>query len=176
MEETRTSKYKEYRSSILKEDAAVCSSKDILDGEVIIKDDSRIISEEDFNKIHKNYKLNDGDVLLTVAGTIGRVGMIQNYENNYAFQRSVAIFKNKEIIDSYWLYYYFNSPIGQNLINSFARGTTQLVLPLKALRNMEIPVPKDKIIQKKILNILIQIDDKIQLNKKINQNLTNIII
>ena len=33
MEETRTSKYKEYRSSILKEDAAVCSSKDILDGE-----------------------------------------------------------------------------------------------------------------------------------------------
>lgn len=32
MEETRTSKYKEYRSSILKEDAPVCSSKDILEG------------------------------------------------------------------------------------------------------------------------------------------------
>ena len=60
------------------------SAKDILDGNVHIKDNSRIISEDDFNKIHKNYKLENYDVLLTVAGTIGRTAIIKNYQNNSA--------------------------------------------------------------------------------------------
>lgn len=119
------------------------SAKDILDGNVHIKDNSRIISEDDFNKIHKNYKLENYDVLLTVAGTIGRTAIIKNYENNYTFQRSVAIFKTNDKIKSLWLYYYLNSPIGKQIIKSLSKGTTQLILPLKDLRSLEIPVPKN---------------------------------
>ena len=147
------------------------SAKDILDGNVHIKDNSRIISEEDFNKIHKNYKLENYDVLLTVAGTIGRTAIIKNYQNNYTFQRSVAIFKTNDKIKSLWLYYYLNSPIGKQIIKSLSKGTTQLILPLKDLRNLEIPVPKNISDQKKILSILTDIDKKIEINKRINQNL-----
>lgn len=150
------------------------SAKDILDGNVHIKDNSRIISEEDFNKIHKNYKLENYDVLLTVAGTIGRTAIIKNYQNNYTFQRSVAIFKTNDKIKSLWLYYYLNSPIGKQIIKSLSKGTTQLILPLKDLRNLEIPVPKNISDQKKILSILTDIDKKIEINKRINQNLENI--
>lgn len=150
------------------------SAKDILDGNVHIKDNSRIISEDDFNKIHKNYKLENYDVLLTVAGTIGRTAIIKNYKNNYTFQRSVAIFKTNDKIKSLWLYYYLNSPIGKQIIKSLSKGTTQLILPLKDLRNLEIPVPKNISDQKKILSILTDIDKKIEINKRINQNLENI--
>jgi len=151
------------------------SAKDILDGNVHIKDNSRIISEDDFNKIHKNYKLENYDVLLTVAGTIGRTAIIKNYQNNYTFQRSVAIFKTNDKIKSLWLYYYLNSPIGKQIIKSLSKGTTQLILPLKDLRSLKIPVPKNISDQKKILSILTDIDKKIEINKRINQNLFNII-
>ena len=147
------------------------SAKDILDGNVHIKDNSRIISEDDFNKIHKNYKLENYDVLLTVAGTIGRTAIIKNYQNNYTFQRSVAIFKTNDKIKSLWLYYYLNSPIGKQIIKSLSKGTTQLILPLKDLRSLKIPVPKNISDQKKILSILTDIDKKIEINKRINKNL-----
>ena len=147
------------------------SAKDILDGVVHIKENSRVISEEDFNKIHKNYKLENYDVLLTVAGTIGRTAIIRNYKNNYTFQRSVAIFKTNDKLKSLWLYYYLNSPIGKQIVKSLSKGTTQLILPLKDLRNLEIPVPKNIEDQKKILSILVNIYKKIEVNKKINKNL-----
>ena len=151
------------------------SAKDILDGNVHIKDNSRIISEDDFNKIHKNYKLENYDVLLTVAGTIGRTAIIKNYQNNYTFQRSVAIFKTNDKIKSLWLYYYLNSPIGKQIIKSLSKGTTQLILPLKDLRSLKIPVPKNISDQKKILSILTDIDKKIEINKRINKNLEQLI-
>ena len=110
------------------------------------------------------------DVLLTVAGTIGRTAIIKNYENNYTFQRSVAIFKTNDKIKSLWLYYYLNSPIGKQIIKSLSKGTTQLILPLKDLRNLEIPVPKNSSDQKKIISILTNIDKKIEINKKLNKN------
>lgn len=147
------------------------SAKDILDGNVHIKDNSRIISEEDFNKIHKNYKLENYDVLLTVAGTIGRTAIIKDYQNNYTFQRSVAIFKTNDKIKSLWLYYYLNSPIGKQIIKSLSKGTTQLILPLKDLRSLEIPVPKNISDQERILSILTNIDKKIEINKMINKKL-----
>ena len=151
------------------------SAKDILDGNVHIKDNSRIISEDDFNKIHKNYKLENYDVLLTVAGTIGRTAIIKNYQNNYTFQRSVAIFKTNDKIKSLWLYYYLNSPIGKQIIKSLSKGTTQLILPLKDLRSLKIPVPKNISDQKKILSILTDIDKKIEINKRINNHLEQLI-
>ena len=152
------------------------SAKDILDGKVHIKENSRIISENDFNKIHKNYKLENYDVLLTVAGTIGRTAIIRNYEDNYTFQRSVAIFKTNDKIKSLWLYYYLNSPIGKQIIKSLSKGTTQLILPLKDLRNLQIPVPIDSENQKSILSILVNIDKKIEINKRINKNLEDTIL
>ena len=152
------------------------SAKDILDGNVHIKDNSRIISEDDFNKIHKNYKLENYDVLLTVAGTIGRTAIIKNYQNNYTFQRSVAIFKTNDKIKSLWLYYYLNSPIGKQIIKSLSKGTTQLILPLKDLRSLKIPVPKNISDQKKILSILTDIDKKIEINKRINKNLEKLLM
>ena len=51
-------------------------------------------------------KASKGDVLLTIAGTIGRTCVLKGDEGNITFQRSVAILKPSKEILSYYLMYY----------------------------------------------------------------------
>lgn len=82
------------------------SAKDIIDGNVLLPVDSRHISDDDFNMLHKKYHIQNNDVVLTIVGTIGRCAIIKNYNNNYTFQRSVAILRpNTEIISKYLFSY-----------------------------------------------------------------------
>lgn len=58
-----------------------------------------------------------------------------------------------------------------NKIKSRLRGTTQLYIPLKDLRKLEISVPKNHDDMIKIIKILDNIDKKIENNHNINNNL-----
>lgn len=60
-------------------------------GKLKIKEAPRIISEEDFNKIHKKYFIQNGDILFTIVGSIGRTAIVENYNKEYIFQRTMAI-------------------------------------------------------------------------------------
>ncbi|WP_293004940.1 restriction endonuclease subunit S [Nitrosomonas sp.] len=73
------------------------SAKDIVDGNVITNNDPRLISQTEFEQIHKSYRIQNGDLLLCLVGSIGRVALTKDYKNNYTFQRSVGIlrFKNQ---------------------------------------------------------------------------------
>lgn len=46
------------------------SAKDIFDNVVHIPNDSRLISDDDYNKIFSKYNLQIGDVLITIVGTM----------------------------------------------------------------------------------------------------------
>ena len=48
------------------------SAKDVINGQIILSKDSRKISIGDFNLLHKKYHIQNGDVVLTIVGTIGR--------------------------------------------------------------------------------------------------------
>ena len=82
------------------------SAKDVVNGQIILSEDARKISFNDFNSLHKNYHIQNDDIVLTIVGTIGRCAIIKNYDNNYTFQRSVAILRpNKEITSKYLFSY-----------------------------------------------------------------------
>lgn len=82
------------------------SAKDVVNGQIIFSEEVRKISLNDFNSLHKNYHIQNDDVVLTIVGTIGRCAIIKNYDNNYTFQRSVAILRpNKEITSKYLFSY-----------------------------------------------------------------------
>ena len=82
------------------------SAKDVVNGQIIFSEEARKISLNDFNSLHKNYHIQNDDVVLTIVGTIGRCAIIKNYDNNYTFQRSVAILRpNKEITSKYLFSY-----------------------------------------------------------------------
>lgn len=69
------------------------SAKDIRENKIFSDDNPRRISQKDFDTIHKTYSLKNGDVLLTIVGSLGRSAIVHDYKNNYTLQRSVAILR-----------------------------------------------------------------------------------
>lgn len=129
------------------------SAKDVVDGRVLCSEDSRIISDEDFNSIHAKYKLQNKDIVLTIVGTVGRSAIINNYNQEYTFQRSVAILRPNESILSEFLYDQIQSNNFQNELKKRQSVSAQPGVYLEDLGSLPCVVPP-KEEQKKIAEIL----------------------
>lgn len=130
----------------------------------------RYVDNNTFNKI-KNYIVNSGDVILAIVGnTIGLVAVIGKSLNNANLtENCVKIIANKEVNQEY-IYYYLTSIYGQNKIKKGIVGAAQPKLPIKNIISITISAPS-KELQERITNILSSLDDKIELNRRINENL-----
>jgi type I restriction enzyme S subunit len=146
------------------------SVKDVI-GNRLVYENARQITERDFSETHRRTDLQPGDVLFTNTGTIGRMAIAQNDPRTYrtTFQKSVAILKpRRNLINPHFLYYALHF---DNLkLSEFAAGTTQKNLLLKDLRAFALQVPP-LIEQESIINILRKLDDKIELNRRMNETL-----
>ena len=128
------------------------------------------ISEEDYQKVIKRSPVEQWDILFSMIGTIGITYLEKNIDIDYAC-KNMGIFKfNGDMDKAYWLYYYLQTPQAKEYILGHLRGTTQQYLPLGSLRELTIQVPPTDV-RNKITSILRNIDDKIELNTKINENL-----
>lgn len=137
------------------------SAKDIVGGKVSLPHDARQISEDDFNSIHKRYKLQDGDVLLTIVGSLGRVARVINYSDNYTFQRSVAILRFNDEIDSKYAYYVFTEGSFQKeLLKRESKGAQGGVY-LGDIAKIKIQIP-EKPEQERIVRVLEVWDEYIE--------------
>jgi type I restriction enzyme, S subunit len=118
----------------------------------------------------ENYIVNTNDIVLSIVGTIGLVSIIGPTLNNANLtENCVKIIDLKNIITKY-LYYFLSSVNGQNEIKKQTVGAVQQKLPLKNIKEVLIPLP-DIVVQQKIAGILSSLDDKIELNNRINGNL-----
>ena len=118
------------------------SAKDIKDGKIQIQKDCRKISFNDFGKIHKNYILQNKDLLLTIVGTIGEVGMVENYNRNYTFQRSVAIIRlQKQKLNPKYGLQYFKTNIFQTFLKNKTNSSAQAGVYLGELSKIDMSFP-----------------------------------
>ncbi|MDD3319879.1 MAG: restriction endonuclease subunit S [Paludibacter sp.] len=100
----------------------------------------RYIGEEDFKYENQKTKIEVGDVLLTIVGTIGRCAYIsENIDTKFTLQRSVAAIK--PLISGKYLMYYIQSPNFQKQLIDNAKGTAQKGIYLKKLSSLELPLP-----------------------------------
>lgn len=99
----------------------------------------RYLSDEDFQTENKRTNAKQGDVLLTIVGTIGRTCVLTGKEGNITFQRSVAVLKPSEVINSYYLMYCLWSKTES--LNKEAQGAAQKGIYLKQLSNVVIAYP-----------------------------------
>lgn len=114
------------------------SSQNIKNGSIDFSS-ARYLSPSAFEIENKRTNIKRGDVLLTIVGTIGRSCVVETDEKNITFQRSVAILKPKEDLNSYFLMYLF---WGYNeVMNKMAHGAAQKGLYLKQLSSLQIPLP-----------------------------------
>ena len=103
-------------------------------------DSPRYLSKEDFEAENKRTNISDGDVLLTIVGTVGRTCCVQTPFTPFTLQRSVAVLKpQKDIVKARFLMYFLHS------LSDFweieAKGVAQKGVYLKQVGKIPIPVP-----------------------------------
>jgi len=126
----------------------------------------------------KNSNAFPEDIVFTHRGTLGQVGLIPHdskYPRYVVSQSQMRITCDKTKADPKFVYYFFLSPIGQNelLSNTSTTGVPAISRPLSSLKKVIIPLPPLPV-QKKIAAILSSLDDKIELNTRMNNVLEQI--
>lgn len=122
----------------VKDGYALITSKN-LKNDSLNYDNVNYITEQDYININKRSKVDVGDVLFAMIGTIGNPIVIKD-EPDFAI-KNVALFKVPENQDSYFLKYYLDSSIVIDKMSKDAKGATQKFVGLGYLRDFEIPLP-----------------------------------
>ena len=112
-----------------------------------------------------------GDVVITTEGPLGEVAQLDEQTARYALGQRVVCMRGKRgVIYNKFLKFLLMSSKQQEIIQSFATGTTVAGISQKALRSVPISVPSFEQ-QIKIGELLGAIDDKIELNRQTNETL-----
>ena len=125
----------------------------------------RMISEEGFKSCSCKI-LPKGSVLFSSRAPIGYVAIAANdLCTNQGFK---SIIPNTKVIDSEFLYYLL--VYNKSRIEAMGSGTTFKEVSGNVMRNVTVFIPNLQS-QKSIASILSSLDDKIELNRHINENL-----
>ncbi len=108
-----------------------------------------------------------GSVLFSSRAPIGYVAIAKNpIATNQGFK---SIIPNPEKVDSLFLYYLLK--YNKDNIEAMGSGTTFKEVSGATMKNIEVYLPEDLEEQRRIAGILGSLDNKIELNRRINANL-----
>ena len=133
----------------------------------------KYISKDDFLKLKKGDCVpQEGDVLVAKDGSFLKQIFVCKETKEECILSSIAIFRpNKNIIYPEFLSYLFKSPKVYNYIaNNCVSGSALPRIILKDFKEINVAIPNLSI-QKNVLDILLPLDDKIELNRRINEHL-----
>ncbi len=114
------------------------------------------------------------DLVFPHRGSIGLVGIVpRNQIERYALSSSLMkLTCDRKQVEPLFLFYFFRSADGQHelLKNASTVGTPGIGQPLSSLRSIKVPLPPLPE-QKAIVAVLGALDDKIELNRRMNATL-----
>jgi len=142
------------------------NGNNLKDGRISIKNDTKRVPYSEANKYKK--PLNNRTILVSINGTIGNVAKYR--DEKCILGKSACFFNVKENVDLNFIYYVVANQQFKNTITQLATGTTIKNVSLETMRNYTFCIPPLSI-QKQIGKILSSLDDKIELNRRINDNL-----
>ena len=127
-------------------------------------------SKYDLKKLCK-FEVHKGEFLLAMTGaTIGKIGKYINETPSFVNQR-VLKFEDAGIISYDYLYYcLLNNTFQAYILNHIDSQSAQPNISSTTIGKYIIKVPTPNV-QKKIASILKSLDDKIEVNRRINENL-----
>ena len=150
-------------SGVEQSEYLMLSSKNI-DDDFITLDSPRFLSYSDYIAENKRTTVSEGDLLMTIVGTIGRVAIVPAGLNGICLQRSVAVIKpNKEIINNRYLMYQLQNM--RSFLEKEARGVAQKGIYLKQVSQLDIKLPEIEQ-QKQIVKVLDKVSKLISLRKQ----------
>lgn len=147
-------------------------ASDLKNGKVDLEGCS-FISEKQARGLAKGFS-KSGDVLISHKATIGRTAIVQ--ENDYPFimltpQVTYYRVKDESRLNRRFLKYYFDSRVFKDVFEAWAgAGSTRAYLGITAQKKLPILVPPINI-QNDIASLVGPLDDKIEINRCMNQTL-----
>jgi type I restriction enzyme S subunit len=144
---------------------------DIKDG--VILTENLVYVPDDVWPLISRYVVNQGDVVITIAGTIGQVGVIPDSLDGVNLTENAAkIVVDRKLVRSNYLGMLLGSNYYQQDIDSKTKKTTQPKLGLNMINSIEIPLP-ELAEQDEIFSVVSQIDTLIaSTNDLIMQTIT----
>lgn len=119
----------------------------------------------DENKFYEliDFEVKSGDILLTAAGTIGKIAIVpSNIQRGIINQALIRIRLKDNLIYRVYFKYLFDYLVGEKVLESMSHGATMKNLAsVRVLKNLLIPLPPLPI-QQKIASILSAVDEKIE--------------
>ncbi len=131
------------------------------------------VSNTDKNRL-KKYVLKQGDIVFSRVGSVDRCSYVDQKHDGWMFSgRCLRVCPTSEI-DSEYLYYYFCLEETKQFVRNIAVGATMPSINTKLLGEVVVTFPELEQ-QKRISGILSAIDSKIEVNQKINDNLSDLL-
>ena len=129
------------------------------------------ISNEKYETM-KRFTVQPGDLIISCSGTVGKVSIIRENDPKGIISQALLLLRvDESVVDADYLRYFFLSQEGYNAIVSRSSGSVQVnISKREVIEQIPIQLPELEE-QKKIIAILGAIDEKIEINKKINDNL-----
>lgn len=145
------------------------TSKNLKGGSIDFSDCS-FISEQDFNEINKRSKVDPGDILFGMIGTIGNPAIVEH--TGFAI-KNVSLIKEGNIINNRFIYHLLSSKVFENYIARENAGGTQKFIALNQIRNFDFLAPA-LVEQNKIIELLDCISQNITLHQRKLEKLKNL--
>lgn len=142
------------------------NGNNLVNGRIVFNEKTKRVDETQYSKFKKD--LNNRTLLVSINGTIGNIAYYRG--EKVVLGKSACYFNLNDNINKHFVRYVLDSRSFQMYIESQATGTTIKNVSLKTMRNFEFKLPPIEE-QKAIAHILGTLDDKIEINRKMNETL-----
>lgn len=128
------------------------------------------VSEIDRNRLSK-YWLEKGDIVFSRVGSVDRRAYVTEKEHGWLFSgRCLRVRVTSSKVNPLLLSYYFGLPVFKEHIRRIAVGATMPSINTSILSGVEVSLPELEV-QNSIADLLVRLDDKIELNQRMNETL-----
>ena len=116
------------------------TSKNIINGGISF-DDVNLISKEDYDKINQRSFVDNGDILMSMIGTIGNPVIVDKIKDFAIKNVALIKFYKDSKIDNHFLYYLMKSDSFNSYLKEKNKGGTQKFVSLGIIRKIKIITP-----------------------------------
>lgn len=141
---------------------------DVRDGRIATQDPLRVSPAVE--AAYSRTRLTGGELLLTIVGTIGETAIVPAALAGWNTARAVAVIPVREDVGSYWVQMALRGPEVRAIIDSRLNTTVQATLNLRDVAKLPIVLPPRRE-REAIAHVLGTLDDKIELNRRMNETL-----